>query len=91
MVNLKRTTVQLSSWYKSEQQIKIGDSDDVQHNIICITPTQIGLKYMFDFVSEHVYKCVLESLRDSEANAATRLYRLFLKNRKNQGSGGLHA
>ena len=32
--------------------------DGVPHNIICITPTQDGLRYTFDFASEHVFHCV---------------------------------
>ena len=59
--------------------------DSFMPNIICIIPTEVGLKYSVDFVSDHVYKCVLESLRRSEANAAAKLYRLFLKARAPAG------
>jgi hypothetical protein len=37
--------------------------DDVRHNIICIILTEVGLKYTFDFASEYVYHCVLETRR----------------------------
>ena len=62
--------------------------DDIAHNIICITPTEVGLKYTFDFASEHVYHCVLESLQNSEADAAAKFYRLFLKNGKSKAAAG---
>jgi len=62
--------------------------EKVRHNIICIRPTEFGLKYTFDFTSEHVYSCVLESLRNSEAGAAAKFYRLFLKNGKTRAPAG---
>jgi hypothetical protein len=62
--------------------------DKVRHNIICIAPTEVGLRFAFDFASEHVYNCVLESLRKTQANAAAKLYRLFLTNGKTKAPAG---
>jgi len=56
--------------------------DDVKHNILCITPTDVGRGFTFDFASGYVYQCVLESLRKSEAGVAAKFYRLFLENGK---------
>ena len=61
--------------------------DDLRHHVINIIPTDVGRNFTFDFVSEYVYKCVLESLRKSEANAASKLYRLFLTNRQTAPAG----
>ena len=62
--------------------------DDFGHNIICISPTEVGLKYTVDFASEYVYHCVLESLRRLEADAAAKFYRLFLTNGKTRSAAG---
>ena len=41
-------------------------------------PPNSALSILSIFASEHVYNCVLESLRDSQADAAAKFYRMFL-------------
>ncbi len=38
---------------------------NISYSIFCIKPSKVGLRYTFDFNSERVYHCVLESLKDS--------------------------
>ena len=62
--------------------------DNVKHHILCITPTDVDSGFTFDFASGHVYQCVLESLRKSEAGVAAKFYRLFLQNGKTRSAAG---
>ena len=52
--------------------------DKLSHRIICIAPAENEVGYSFSFTSKHVYDQLLESLSTSEADAASKMYRLFL-------------
>ena len=52
--------------------------DKASHKIVCVVPAEDELGYSVSFTSNHVYDQLFESLSASEADAASKLYRLFL-------------